>query len=250
MAYSPLQQARLSCRLRNFLYACDGIRRLPGPQSERFLADDSLCWHGGRHHTAEPVEQSIPERSACAGGRSKRRRNECRSNNQRCPSDTQQSLCAAVDRQSAIPNRATLCYKPPISAITALKLLFGSSTAELNQLPTQYLSLGNQLLQPVANPFYGVITSGALSGATIPYGQLLRPYPEYTGVESVQPPIGFSSYNALALSANHRFSNGLQFLASFTWSKYLTNSEGPEGWTQRPGAVGPQLVQHCSGERV
>ncbi len=112
-----------------------------------------------------------------------------------------------------------------------LKLLFGSSTAELNQLPTADLALGNQLLQPVANPFYGVITSGALSGSTIPYGQLLRPFPEYTGVESVQPTIGFSSYNALALSANHRFSNGLQFLASFTWSKYLTNSEGPEGWT-------------------
>ena len=35
----------------------------------------------------------------------------------------------------------------------------------------------------------------------------------------------------MALSANHRFSNGIQFLLSYTWSKYLTNSEGPEGWT-------------------
>jgi hypothetical protein len=102
---------------------------------------------------------------------------------------------------------------------------------ELNQLPVADLALGNQLLTPVTNPFYGVITSGALSGPTIPYGQLLRPFPEYTGVESVQPTEAFSSYNALALSANHRFSNGLQFLASFTWSKYLTDSEGPEGWT-------------------
>ncbi len=87
------------------------------------------------------------------------------------------------------------------------------------------------MLQPVANPFYGIITSGALSGTTIPYGQLLRPFPEYTGVENVQPPSASSSYNALALSANHRFSNGIQFLVSYTWSKYLTNSEGPEGWT-------------------
>ncbi|MCU1293459.1 MAG: Oar protein, partial [Bryobacterales bacterium] len=111
-----------------------------------------------------------------------------------------------------------------------LKLLFGS-TFELNQLDPKYLSLGNQLLQPVANPFQGVITSGALSGPTIPYGQLLRPFPEYTGVENVQPPSASSSYNALSLSANHRFSNGLQFLISYTWSKYLTNNEGPEGWT-------------------
>jgi hypothetical protein len=110
------------------------------------------------------------------------------------------------------------------------KLLF-NETFELNQLPTADLALGNQLLAPVANPFYGVIPSGSLSGQTIPYGQLLRPFPEYTGVENVQPTSASSSYNALGLSANHRFSNGLQFLVSYTWSKYLTNSEGPEGWT-------------------
>ncbi len=111
-----------------------------------------------------------------------------------------------------------------------VKLLFGS-TFELNQLPTADLALGNQLTQPVANPFYGVIQSGALAGPTIPYGQLLRPFPEYTGVEDVQPPSASSNYNAFAVSANHRFSNGIQFLLSYTWSKYLTNSEGPEGWT-------------------
>jgi hypothetical protein len=111
-----------------------------------------------------------------------------------------------------------------------LKLLFGTNF-ELNQLPPADLALGNQLVQQVANPFYGVITTGALSGATIPYGQLLRPFPEYTGVEEAQPTTASSSYNAMALSANHRFSNGIQFLVSYTWSKYLTNSEGPEGWT-------------------
>lgn len=67
------------------------------------------------------------------------------------------------------------------------KLLFGSSTTELDQLPTADLALGNQLLQQVPNPFYGVITTGALSSPTVAYGQLLRPFPEYTGVEDVQP---------------------------------------------------------------
>ena len=57
-----------------------------------------------------------------------------------------------------------------------VKLLFGS-TYELNQLPTADLSLGNALLQPVANPFYGIITTGALSGPTIPYGQIVAPLP-------------------------------------------------------------------------
>jgi Carboxypeptidase regulatory-like domain len=111
-----------------------------------------------------------------------------------------------------------------------VKLLF-NTTYELNQLPPADLALGNQLLQQVPNPFYGIITSGALSSPTIAYGQLLRPFPEYTGVENVQPPSASSSYNAFQVSANHRFSNGIQFLVSYTWSKYLTNSEGPEGWT-------------------
>jgi hypothetical protein len=111
-----------------------------------------------------------------------------------------------------------------------LKLLFGSAF-ELNQLPVKDLSLGNALLDPVPNPFQGVITSGSLSGLTIPRGQLLRPFPEYTSVSNVQPPAGFSSYNALTVSASRRFRNGLQFLVSFTLSKYLTNTEGSEGWT-------------------
>ncbi len=111
-----------------------------------------------------------------------------------------------------------------------VKLLFNESY-ELNQLPVADLALGNALLAPVQNPFYGTIKAGSLSEQTIPYGQLLRPFPEYTSVSNVQAPSSFSTYHALALSANRRFSNGLQFLLSYTWSKYLTNSEGPEGWT-------------------
>jgi len=111
-----------------------------------------------------------------------------------------------------------------------VKLIFGSSF-ELNQLPVADLSLGNALLDQVPNPFYGVVSVGSLSGPTVSRGQLLRPFPQYTSVGQVQNPGGFDTYQAFALSANRRFSNGLQFLVSFTWSKYLTNTEGPEGWT-------------------
>jgi len=111
-----------------------------------------------------------------------------------------------------------------------LKLPFGSSF-QRNQLDPKYLSLGNALLDPVPNPFFGTITTGSLSGPTIPRGQLLRPYPQFGDVNAAQPPAGMSNYNALNVSANRRFSNGLQFLLSYTWSKYLTNTEGNEGWT-------------------
>ena len=91
--------------------------------------------------------------------------------------------------------------------------------------------MGDSLLEPVPNPFFGTITTGSLAGRTVPRGQLLRPFPQYTSVSSPQTPAGFSSYNALTVSANRRLSKGLQFLVSFTASKYLTNTEGQEGWT-------------------
>src|SRR5207244_7141968 len=84
-----------------------------------------------------------------------------------------------------------------------LKLLFGSAF-ELNQLPVQDLSMGNALLDSVPNPFRGVITSGSLSGATIPRGQLLRPFPEYASVSDVQPPAAFTRYHALPICARRR----------------------------------------------
>ena len=67
------------------------------------------------------------------------------------------------------------------------KLLYGYDV-QLNQLPDQYLSLGSTLLEQVPNPFYGVITSGSLSGPTVQRGQLLRPYPQFTGVTATLMP--------------------------------------------------------------
>ena len=78
----------------------------------------------------------------------------------------------------------------------------------LNQLPDQYLSLGNSLNDQVPNPFYGLITAGALSGKTISRRQSLLPFPQYSGdsgVQRVMVPAGNSSYHAgtLAGRASH-----------------------------------------------
>ena len=106
------------------------------------------------------------------------------------------------------------------------------SGLEKNQLPQQDLALGNTLLDQVNNPFYGHITSSAcgLNEATVTRAQLLRPYPEYCSVNDDQVPAGSSWYQALEVKFNHRFSHGLQFLASFTYSKYLDNTSGPTSW--------------------
>jgi hypothetical protein len=118
-----------------------------------------------------------------------------------------------------------------------VKLITGASGVEQNQLYQEQLSLGNSLLDPVSNPFFGHIASSGcgLDQATVPRGQLLRSFPEYCSVYDPQPPAGFSSYNAVQLKFEHRWSMGLLFLGGFTIAKYLDNSSGPEGWTSWAG---------------
>jgi hypothetical protein len=95
---------------------------------------------------------------------------------------------------------------------------------QLNQLGDRYLALGSQLIQPVANPFSGVITVGSLSGKTIPYGQLLRPYPEFGNVNIRAVHEGNSTYHSAQLKAERRFSKGFSMLVAYTFSKMLTDA--------------------------
>ncbi len=78
----------------------------------------------------------------------------------------------------------------------------------------------------VPNPFAGIITdpNSSLSGPQIPYYQLLLPFPEFTGVSTEPQLIANSIYHALQLTGEKKYSNGLQFLASFTWSKSIDDS--------------------------
>ena len=95
----------------------------------------------------------------------------------------------------------------------------------LNQLPTADLSLGTQLVQTVTNPFYGYITnpSSSLSLKTVQYAQLLRPYPQFTALNQVVAPVGYSIYDALEVKVARRFSTGFAILFNWTHSKSLDN---------------------------
>ena len=82
----------------------------------------------------------------------------------------------------------------------------------------------------VANPFYGLITSGTLSTKTISQGQLLRPFPQFQDVQDQYQSTGNMNYNSLQLRAEHRFSSGFSYLANYTWSKNIGNV-GERYWT-------------------
>src|SRR5262249_47526868 len=92
---------------------------------------------------------------------------------------------------------------------------------EWDQLDPQYLSLGTQLNSLVPNPFFGAIQSGPLAAQTISRGQLLRPYPQFVGVQSTNANYGESSYHAMLMRVEHRLSKGLTFLAAYTLSKLI-----------------------------
>jgi hypothetical protein len=103
---------------------------------------------------------------------------------------------------------------------------------QVNQLPTADYALGNALLNPVANPFYGHITSSGcgLNNPTVPAGQLMLPFPEYCGVNDDQLPGSFSNYNAVEITFTHRWAQALQLGVSYTISKFIDNDSGPGDW--------------------
>lgn len=89
----------------------------------------------------------------------------------------------------------------------------------------------NNLTTNVPNPFYGINTdpNSSLSAPTIPEFMLEIPYPQFPdGVTIEPPPIATSEYNAMQLTAEKRYSNGLQFLASFVWSKSMDDASAPD----------------------
>ncbi len=50
----------------------------------------------------------------------------------------------------------------------------------------------NTLSDAVTNPYFGVISTGPLAARTVTRGQLLRPYPHFTGIQVQSAPIGQS----------------------------------------------------------
>jgi hypothetical protein len=116
--------------------------------------------------------------------------------------------------------------------------------------PSYLLSLGSTALNAqTANPLGTALTnltassggkiapsscSGySLDAATVPQAALLTPFPEYcvAGAGQLDAPVGQSLYNALQVTYNHRVSKGLTALVSYTYSKFLDNVEGNNGWS-------------------
>jgi hypothetical protein len=106
-----------------------------------------------------------------------------------------------------------------------------SSTEIINQVNPTNLSLGSVLFLPISS------AAAQAAGVTKPWagfpdsrsvGQALRPFPQYTSIDhSVDSDTtGHSTYHAASISAEHRYSSGLWFSTSYTFSKLISNVQG------------------------
>jgi hypothetical protein len=116
-----------------------------------------------------------------------------------------------------------------------------------NQLPASYFSLGNALNAQVANPFYGIITTpgSSLAQPTIQAKQLLVQYPQYTAVNAFRKPGANSNYQSFTLSANKRFSKGLQAQVAFTGEKLLDDASQTVTFLGAAGTKQDYYCRHC-----
>ncbi|WP_161557384.1 TonB-dependent receptor [Acidisarcina polymorpha] len=106
-----------------------------------------------------------------------------------------------------------------------------SSVQNLNNIPLNALTLGNELnasvlgnTEGVPAPFSGFYS---LWGAGAPIQRALRPFPQYSAIDSgcCLQNAGMSTYNALLVSLSRRFRSGLSLQASYTWEKNLTDAD-------------------------
>ncbi|MBV8051023.1 MAG: TonB-dependent receptor, partial [Acidobacteriaceae bacterium] len=138
----------------------------------------------------------------------------------------------------------------------------------INQIPDSYIAQANaqytaacgsptaicafkpDIAKPVTNTLVGA--NASLSTATVPAGQLLRPFPQYTRLSLAGQGCCDSMYNALQVSVTRRFSGGGTLLVAYTNAKLLTNTDTTTSWLEggTTGGVGQvQDFNNLSGEK-
>jgi hypothetical protein len=101
------------------------------------------------------------------------------------------------------------------------------------------------LNNPIVSP------NPAITGNAVNQGQLLRPYPQYPGLNLAGYGCCGSTYNSLQATLTKRFKGGGTLLAAYTNAKLLTNTDTLTSWLEgSTGGVGQvQDWNNLNGER-
>jgi hypothetical protein len=139
------------------------------------------------------------------------------------------------DTTSSYMQRWQLAVQRQLVSDTVLELSYVGNRGtrmrvgrDLNPVPAQYLSTSpfrdqaaiDFLAVAVTNPFAGLLPKTTMNNPTIGRSQLLRPYPQYSGLSSTEN-IGYAWYHSMQVRVDKRFSRGLNATLSYTWSKTM-----------------------------
>jgi hypothetical protein len=102
-------------------------------------------------------------------------------------------------------------------------------TRDIGALPGQWLSttgardqaIINRNLANVSNPFAGLLPRTGLNGGVVARQQLLRPFPQFLSVTQDSNNRGSSTFHMLMLRLEKRFSNGVNLMANYQYSKLI-----------------------------
>ncbi|MEN6532631.1 MAG: carboxypeptidase regulatory-like domain-containing protein [Bryobacteraceae bacterium] len=100
--------------------------------------------------------------------------------------------------------------------------LMAQGYSNIQQLPVKYLSLGDTLLDDVADHPEIPLPYAGFEGSV---AQALRPLPQYSGAYDLYPNWGNSSYHAFQAVLRKRLNRGISYLVSYTYSKVMTDSD-------------------------
>ena len=121
-------------------------------------------------------------------------------------------------------------------------LTISSGSININALNPSYLSMGSALNTAVANPYYGHGGTGIVGTATVAQYQLLLPYSAFGSVSESYNDYNHARYDSLIVKGQKRFSHGLTFLSTLTYSRNNDASSGGagNGTLNSGGSSGPQ----------
>jgi hypothetical protein len=123
----------------------------------------------------------------------------------------------SLEVQRELPGRVLLTAGYVGSRIRGL-----SVTKPFNEISLESFNLGaTTLTQNVPNPMAGAIPGTSLNGATVQRQQLLRPFPQFLGINQLNRSEGQSRYDGFQFLLAKRLSKGVTASMSYTYSKTL-----------------------------
>jgi len=152
----------------------------------------------------------------------------------------------APNAKTPTVNQWSLAIEQALSTNTSLRVAYVGSRGVHLLIQGD----GNQIIPQICSNPAGCLAGGVnvnatLKAATVPAGTLYIPAAGLTTTATLPNPnlsaatqtftIGTSSYNALETELTHRFSYGLQFKSSYTWSRNLDEQSGYSGDTSNEG---------------